>query len=145
MVNRTVMLYKEHGVRLRTLRQELRLTMDVVSKETGISRSYLSDFERGFRMPTTKYLAYLHDHHKVNLNYVFGGEGRMFRAGSAKIPDFGMMQGEVDNLLRLMGDVPTALFAVLGFGAEYQLKNKELIEKIRTEKQGKPTGAGDTV
>ncbi len=143
MVNRTEMLYKEHGVRLRYLRQELRLTMDVVSKDTGISRSYLSDFERGFRMPTSKYLTYLHEHHKINLNYIFGSEGRMFRSGSAKIPDFGMMQGEVDNLLRLMGDVPTALFAVLGFGAEFNMKNKELIEKIRKEKE--TTGTGDTV
>lgn len=145
MVNRTEMLYQEHGVRLRIVRQELRLTMDVVSKETGISRSYLSDFERGFRMPTSKYLSYLHDRHKVNLNYIFGGERRVFRAETSNTPDFGMMQEEVDKMLRLMGDVPTANFAVLGFAAEFRMKNKELIEQIRAEKEKEKKGSGETV
>lgn len=131
MVNRTEALFIDSGFRLRNIRQELRLPMDVISKETGISRSYLSDFERGYRMPTSKYLMYLHDRHKVNLNYIFGGEGRMFRAEASDVPDFGMLQGEVDNLLRFMGEYPTSLFAVLAFAAEYKLKNKELIEKNR--------------
>lgn len=131
MVNRTEALFKDFGFRLRNIRQELRLPMDTISKETGISRSYLSDFERGFRMPTSKYLRYLHDSHKVNLNYIFGGEGRLFRAEASDVPDFGMLQGEVDKLLRFMGESNSAFFAVLAFASEYKLKNKELFEKSR--------------
>lgn len=145
MGNSTEIRYKDHGVRLRFIRKELKLTMDVVSKDTGITQSYLSNFERGLRIPTSRYLEYLHDRHKVNLNYIFGGEGRVFRSEATDVPDFGMLQGEVDNLLRLMGKVPTALFAVLGFGAEFKMKNKDLIEQIRAEKEGGTPGSSETI
>jgi transcriptional regulator with XRE-family HTH domain len=75
MVNRTVVRFEDTGPQLRNIREDLRMTLDAVSKETGISRSYISDFERGFRLPTSKYLRYLHDNHQVNLNYE-GGRGQ---------------------------------------------------------------------
>ncbi|MCP5107748.1 MAG: helix-turn-helix transcriptional regulator [bacterium] len=143
MVYKTEVLYKDIGIRLRNIRQEIRLTMDGLSKETEISRSYLSDFEKGFRMPTAKYLSHLHDRYKVNLNYIFGGEGRMFRAEATNVPDFAMLQGEVDNMLRFMGELPAALYAVLGFAAEYEMKNKTLIDSHRAKKSGKTTTAAD--
>lgn len=140
MVYRSEALFKDVGMRLRVVRQELSLTMEVASKETGISRSYLSDFERGFRLPTSKYLQYLHNRHKVNLNYIFGGEGRMFRAEKVDVPDFGIFQDEVDKLLRFIGDVPAALHAVLGFAIEYKLKNKDWIQMYHFNENAKNTG-----
>lgn len=137
-------MYKVFGLQLKAIREEIRMTLDAISKETGISRSYLSDFERGFRLPTSKYLNYLHDRHKVNLNYVFGSEGRKFRTGAEKTPNFGMLQEEVDKLLCFMAEMPHALYAVLGFFTEYKLTNKELIEKQRIEKSEKDDGKNDT-
>ena len=134
MVNRTVARFEETGRQLRSIREDLRMTMDAVSKETGISRSYISDFERGFRLPTSKYLRYLHDSHQVNLNYVFGSEERKFRMTKDKPPDFGKMQDDVDDLLRFMAEVPHALYAVLGYFTEYKLMNKEVIQRHRAEK-----------
>jgi transcriptional regulator with XRE-family HTH domain len=119
---------------LKAIRDDLRMTLDAVSKETGMSRSYISDFERGFRLPTSKYMRYLHDRHLVNLNYIFGSEGRKFRTEARKAPDFGKMQEDVDELLALMGEVPHALYAVLGFFNEYKLMNKEVIQRHRSEK-----------
>lgn len=52
-------IFKEIGMNLRMIRDKIDLTMEVISKETGISRSYLSDFERGVKLPTHKYLKYL--------------------------------------------------------------------------------------
>jgi transcriptional regulator with XRE-family HTH domain len=141
MVNRTEANYQDSGIRLRAIRQEIRMTMDMLSKETGISRSYLSDFERGFRMPTSKYLRFLHDRHKVNLNYIFGGEGRMFRMEAVDVPDFGMLQGEVDNMLRFMGEYPVALYALLGYTEEYKMKNKGL---LGTKSSKKTDTTGDS-
>jgi transcriptional regulator with XRE-family HTH domain len=88
MVNRTVARFEETGRQLRSIREDLRMTLDAVSKELGISRSYISDFERGFRLPTSKYLKYLHDSHQVNLNYVFGSEGWKFLMTKDKPPNF---------------------------------------------------------
>ena len=110
------------------------MTLDAVSKETGISRSYISDFKRGFRLPTSKYLRYLHDSHQVNLNYVFGSEGWKFRTAKDKPPDFGKMQDDVYDMLRLMAEAPHALYAVLGYFTEYKLMNKEVIQRYRAEK-----------
>lgn len=127
--------YKEYGLRLRAIREAIKRTADSISRETGISRSYISDFERGFRMPTSKYMRYLHDRHNVNLNYIFKGEGRKFRpAEEEKTPDFGNFQEQVDDLIRFMADMPAMLYAVLGFFAEYQLKNKDIIDRHRSEK-----------
>ena len=88
MVNRNAACFVETGNQLRAIREDLRMTLDAVSKETGISRSYISDFERGFRLPTSKYLRYLQDRHQVNLNYVFGSEERKFRNQKNKLPHF---------------------------------------------------------
>lgn len=139
MVYRSKALFEDVGMRLRAVRQELSLTMEELSKAIGISRSYLSDFERGFRLPTSKYLQYLHNHHKVNLNYIFGGEGRMFRAEKVDVPDFGRFQDEVDNMLRFMGDEPAVLHAVLGFAIEYEEKNKDWLPKPRSKENPKST------
>jgi len=112
------------------------MTLDAVSKEIGLSRSYISDFERGFRLPTSKYMRYLHDRHKVNLNFIFGGESRKFRAEAPKAPNFGRMQEDVDELLVHMAEIPHTLFAVLGFFTEYKVMNKEVIQRYRSEKAG---------
>lgn len=133
--------YRDIGLQLKAIREQLRKTADAVSKETGISRSYISDFERGFKLPTSKYLKYLHDHHNVNLNSIFLSEGRKLRpTAEEKAPDFGMQQEEVDKMLRFMADMPHALYAMLGAFAEYKLMNSEVIEKHLAKKgeKGEP-------
>lgn len=136
-------LYKEIGMQLRAIREQLHLTMETISKETGISRSYLSDFERGVKLPTAKYLKYLHSRHNVNLNSVFDGEGRKFRPTAEETaPNFGKFQDEVDKLLHFMADMPHALYAVLGYFTEYKMVNHKLIEQHLSEKEklAKKTG-----
>lgn len=134
MVNRDAANFKDIGLNLKAIREELKLTMDAIGRDITISRSYLSDFERGYRRPTSKYLHYLHDQHNVNLNYVFSGEGRMFRPTPDEAsPNFGRFQEDVDELLCVMYEVPPALYAVMGFIAEYKMRNKDLIERYRKE------------
>ncbi|MCX6582158.1 MAG: helix-turn-helix transcriptional regulator [Candidatus Aminicenantes bacterium] len=136
-------LYKEIGMQLRAIREQLHLTMETISKETGISRSYLSDFERGVKLPTAKYMKYLFVHHNVNMNYVFSGEGRKFRPTAEETtPNFGKFQDEVDKLLHFMADMPHALYAVLGYFTEYKMVNHKLIEQHLSEKEklAKKTG-----
>lgn len=129
-------IFKEIGMNLRMIRDQIDLTMEVISKETGISRSYLSDFERGVKLPTSKYLKYLFTKHNVNLNFVFSGEGNKFRpTAEESIPNFGKFQDEVEKLLHFMADMPHALYAVLGFFTEYKMINSKLIEQHFSEKE----------
>jgi transcriptional regulator with XRE-family HTH domain len=128
--------YRDMGGRLKAIRKEQELTLDEIGRDVVMSRSYLSDFERGFRLPTVKYLKYLHDLHNVNLNYVFGSDSRKYRpVQDEATPDFGRFREEVDDLLRFMAEIPHALYSVLGFFTEYKLMNKKLIEQHRAEKQ----------
>ncbi len=131
MVYRNEILFKEIGERLRVVRLELKGTMDIFSKESGISRSYLSDFEKGYRMPTSKYLRYLYDRHNVNLNYIFGGVGWIFM-NQDKTVNFGELQPVVNEMLVFLSEMPPALFSILEHVSEYKMKNKELIDKHRS-------------
>ena len=98
--------FKDIGLQLRAVRERLHMTLDDIKEQTGISRSYVSDFERGVRLPTSKYLRYLHDHQNINLNFVFCSEGRMLR----------MSEEEKDKLL-----IPALNFRYFG-----KVLNKEL-------------------
>ena len=59
---------KEIGKQLRAVRERLNMTLEELSQDTGISRSYISEFERGVKLPTSKYLRYLHDRHNEVLS-----------------------------------------------------------------------------
>jgi hypothetical protein len=71
---------------------------------------------------------------QVNLNYVFSSEGWKFRTAKDKPPDFGKMQDDVYDMLRLMAEAPHALYAVLGYFKEFKLMNKEVMQRHRAEK-----------
>ncbi len=122
------------GLQFKAIREHLKMTLDEVSNETGISRSYISDFERGFKLPTGKYLKYLHDQKNVNLNFLYCSEGRMFRpTGEDEKLDFGKFQEDIDELLRYLAHIPHAIYAVLAFFTEYKMEHKKVIEKYFPE------------
>lgn len=116
-------IFKDSGNRLKEIRRELNLSQQDVCIEAEISRSYLSDFENGYRRPTAKYLEYLHDRYDVNLNYIFHGENSMFRKGTSNCPpDFGDNQGDVNKLLCLMHAHPYARHMLLAFGEKLKMR-----------------------
>jgi transcriptional regulator with XRE-family HTH domain len=129
--------YINIGLQLKKIRDQLDWTMDIMSKATGISRSYLSDFERGVKLPTAKYLKYLHDTHHVSLNFIFGSDNRMLNPLGEKNPkpDFGKNSEEIDDILLLLSRVPHALYAFLAFFAEYKITNKQLIKQYLLDKE----------
>ena len=137
MTSKRPVISEEIGERLKNVRHHFKMTMDEIGRETKTSRSYLSDFEKGYRLPTTKYLKYLYHKHNVNLNYIFGGIEPMFRASSNEtLPTFGPFQQKVEEMLTFLSEMPHALYGVLAYVTEYRLNNKDLIEK---QKEGKET------
>jgi transcriptional regulator with XRE-family HTH domain len=124
--------YQDVGMQLKAIRERLGMTLDVVNRETRISRSYISDFERGIKLPTAKYLKYLNDRHNINMNFVFCTDGRMFRpTAEEKIStNFGKFQDEIEEILYFTSRMPHVLYALLGFFMEYKIKNKKLIDEF---------------
>jgi transcriptional regulator with XRE-family HTH domain len=133
--------YENYGHQCRAIRQRLRLTLEDLHKEIGISASYISDFERGLKLPTAKYLRHLHDKHGVNLNFIFCGEGRMFRLSEreSEIKDFGKFQEEVDEMLEYMSRVPHSLYQMLVHFSEYKVENEAFLSKFMPSKTSKDT------
>jgi transcriptional regulator with XRE-family HTH domain len=80
------------GIRLRCLRDTLNITLEKMKELTGISRSYISDFERGRKLPSARYLFYLIDDFGADINYILTGRGEMFlrsKEGAENRYDFG--------------------------------------------------------
>lgn len=123
--------FMEIGLQLKAIRERLNMTLDDVSKEIKISRSYICDFEKGRKLPTSRYLKYLHDNYNVDLHYIFLSGGHMFRPTEEEQVqlNFGKFQEEIDELLHFMHRIPHALYAVLGFFTEYKIKFKTLINE----------------
>lgn len=124
--------YQDIGRRLKSIRDAIGYTLDRVYKETGISRSYISEFERGRKLATSKYLKFLIESHNVNLNFVFSGKGEMFISHQERQPelyDFGKFDSEIKDLLFHITHIPNAMYEVLGHFSEYKLRKADLIKQ----------------
>lgn len=126
----------ERGKRMKAIRKHMKKTLGDVNDETGISRSYLSDFERGTKLPTGKYIKYLYDNWNIDTNYIFDGSGEMLRTSGNKEFDFGKYQEDVDEMLSLMSELDHTLYAMLGYFSEYQMKYADLIREFSQKKAG---------
>lgn len=118
------------GQRLRKVRDLLGLTLELMRLETGISKSYISDFERGKKTPSSKYLFHLSHKFNVSLDYVFKGKGDpIVSADSGMISQyrFGRYEPEVVDLLDHINSIPSVLFAVMEFFTEYKENKSEFI------------------
>ncbi len=125
--------YEDYGKRLKDIRTKLGLTLENIRQHIGISRSYVSEFEKGIKLPTVKYLRYLHDRHGINLNYVFRGQHNMFRenvVNEHSEPVFGGFQNDVADMIKLMEKVPHALHHILAYVAEYKVNNHDFLKNF---------------
>jgi hypothetical protein len=52
-------------------------------------------------------------------------------------PDFGRYAEDIDELLYYMFRIPHAMYAVLGFFAEYILEHRQLVKEFLKEKEEK--------
>jgi len=140
---------KEIGGRLKRLRTTLNITLVDMSRLTGISLGYICVFERGKNLPNSKYLLYLIDNFKVNLNFIITGNGNMFLEGDdlrnqEKVYDFGVYQDEIDEMLSLASRMPGVMHAVLEFFSTYKFEKERIIKAYleRLEETEKETPAG---
>ena len=69
---------KAIGQRLKEVRKTLRIQQKVVADMLKTSPSYISEIESGKANPGPEFFLKFHNAYKVNMNYIFLGEGRMF-------------------------------------------------------------------
>lgn len=74
---------KEIGQRIRGVRKHLGLTQEKLGKATKTKRSMICLVERGKFAPRLRLLKTLCIDFKVDMNYLFTGEGPMFREGES--------------------------------------------------------------
>lgn len=125
--------YDDIAKRLKNIRAQIGYTLDFISQDAGIARSYLSEFERGTKYPNKTYLKYLYENHNVDLNYVIGGEGNPFRPPENErhlLNDFGKYSEDVKELLFYMINIPHALFYILASFAMYKSNYSEFIKSF---------------
>jgi transcriptional regulator with XRE-family HTH domain len=123
---------EEIGERLRSVREALTCTLKTMQERTGISTSYISDFERGKKFPSSKYLKELVNTFGVSTDYIFTGKGEMFledKQNWKDMYDFGKFNEDVHEMLFYMKKVPNTLFAVLEFFTDYKVKKEDFLEK----------------
>lgn len=114
----------EIGHRCREARNHFGYTQDKMHKETGLSASYISDFERGLKRPTSKYLQYLSSEHDISLDYIFSGQGKMKR-GIAGFSD----NQKINELLSNMMTYPFVYHAIMAFYEKFKMLNVKVFKK----------------
>jgi transcriptional regulator with XRE-family HTH domain len=132
--------FSDIGKRLKAIRESLNHTLDTMSVAANISRSYISEFERGMKLPNSKYLKYLFEAQNINLHYVFNGDGRMFNPPKNEqmlLYNFGKYEEEIKELLYYITNIPHALYDILGHFTEYKAENEAFLKKFMGQKDNK--------
>ncbi len=126
---------EETGSRLRLFRKSRKITINDLAERIGISKSTISDVERGHARPPVNFLLAMFNLYGLNVNWVLSGEGKMILKreaasfSSGKETSTAVMDDEYNQLLYYLENAPVVKYAVLGFFREYFHKNKDIIEE----------------
>jgi transcriptional regulator with XRE-family HTH domain len=76
---RRELLRKELATRLLLIREALGMTQGEIGKPSGLVHHHLSRIENGELRPPHQFIQSLGKDFKVNLNYLYSGDGPMFK------------------------------------------------------------------
>jgi len=127
------------GSRLHRIRNSMRLTMDQVGEVTGTSKSMVSDVENGKKKPSAAFLNALSVEYNIDLNFVFTGEGNMFRGNQGVI----ILDEEIKEMLQLMTRSKMVKFNLLNHFWTYKTQNNELIMESSLQKGSEGESEGN--
>ncbi len=113
------------GTRLKQIRERLGLSMDKMSQATGVAASYISDFEKGKKLPPSKYIRALVIRYNVSSDYIYTGKGAVYLSNDplVKILEFDYLTEAVIEMLKHMKMDNAYLFSMLAKFAEYKKAN----------------------
>ena len=102
--------------RLRSLRDDKRLTVDEVASEVGISRSTLSNYETGARHPKKPILDAILDYYNVSLDYLEGKTDVKNVYDFNGIYNAGYKEGLTDAAGNVLKSTPVPIYSPLSCG-----------------------------
>ncbi len=143
--------HKEIGERLKTIRIQLGLSLDDMVETSGVSRSYLSEFERGVRLPNSRYLRFLFERYGGSIHYVYSGIGDVLvssRDEGEMFFNFGKYADEIKEMLFYMTHEVHTLFDMLTAFTEYKMEHPAIAENMKRvmaerSKPNPPGGDGE--
>jgi len=134
------------GSRLKAIRKTLNLKQKTFAEILNVTVVTLSDIETGKKKPGPDVMFILSETYRVNLAYLFHGEGDMFRpdleARGIVIEDnvFSDYTEDVKEMLWYMQHSRLARSAIMTIVKEYLYRNEDIIQKdlnYLKEKNGK--------
>jgi transcriptional regulator with XRE-family HTH domain len=125
-----VLRAREISRRIIAVREHLGLKKKEFAASIDKSPSYISIIESGKRIPAVDFFISLSDVHNVSLEYLFHGEGDMFK--SEKLKDEREFIDDIEGIqdvVWLLENSPIARNAICAFTAKYFFDNELLLKK----------------
>ncbi len=128
---------RDMGRRLKEIREILGFTLTQISTVAGTSVSYISDFERGKKIPTSRYLLSLAGKYRASITYIYLGKGEIFLPEKDEdLVDFGNYTDDIKAMLQLMKRIPSFMFFMLQQFSNYKIEQRQLIKKVLDDDSG---------
>ncbi|MCP4215894.1 MAG: helix-turn-helix domain-containing protein [bacterium] len=124
---------KAFGLRIKAIRKALGLTQTQLATSIGKSKSIVSEVEKGKSKAAVDFIGYMLRNHNVESDYLFWGEGRMFRKKEVSPKHTGRPIGSPlmnwDELLWYIENSKMVNNSVFGFAAKLVHDNVAYIKK----------------
>ena len=127
MKSKTEMELHDVGARLRSIREELNLTLEKMGDLANFSKSQISAAEKGEKKPSSLYLFTLAHHFNVNINYILTGKGHPFLDKPNKSGD----EKDLDELFTDLQHDKMLRYSVLGYFYELKKRNPDSLPPSR--------------
>ena len=127
-------MFNEIGLRLKDIRQKLKMTQQQLGDKLGINGSAVGKYENGISFPTGKMLDLLASQYNVSMDYLLCGRGTLFY-DDEDTPDWSrsgnMVEGdkELEELFSLVTSMSWVRHAVVGYFQRFRLEHRHLIDK----------------
>lgn len=125
------------GNRLKSVREELRLTINGIREITGISKSHISEMENGIKRASLKYLVALAENFNVNINWLLTGRGNMFKAGIELNMDFGTEDNKlIEEMIFYLNNANIVRHDLMRYFIQYKRENREILKDYIMSESG---------
>lgn len=125
---------KQIGKRLKEIRKKFGISLDKMGEITGLSKSGISDIEKGKKKPSSVYMHALNIKFNVNINWVLTGKGTMFAPDIELNLDFGKDNEIIKDLIFCIEHVDAVRYDILKYFYEKREENPALLKKINEDK-----------
>lgn len=140
---------KAIGLRLKEIRNTLRIKQKDLAAALDIAGCYLSELEHGKGNPCHAFFYKLSTRFGVSLDYLFLGEGDMFLKSKTLKDKEKELENEktmtIESLIRLIDISPLFQYQVLGFAAKFKYDNEHIIKEDIDRYLGLKSKTGNAV